>query len=592
MAILTILCMGSCEDWGQMDPPTGNQIYPKLEQVASLTFDEELDPTVIQPFAYSGGDTPVLWEDDDRGSVLYSNDGYARIANPLNSVKVQNAVSLTFWVKQAIRTDEETGEELNQDLEGALFSFQNGNGTQRMFFTANGWLSYEGIDGTFEDNNPASAKTGLMAAGEWHYVAIAVTNEGYFVYVDGLKKIERTITNFDCSKIVQFMASVSYLYIGYGSDSQTQNLWLDDLTIYRNTITSKEWSMKSSGGEDEEESKYIIVGNEDCTTGWWSAFSDLVKATGNQTIHFGFYNYTNGSANWNNWLLVLTNGKDRDETGYAEYCVLRSDAYGWGDASYTGDNISHNFNWDTFTTDMKGAYVDLTIKRTDSRVDVTAIVTTTTQIIYTYTFYHEGITTADIGAFLTCEGSYLEIDPEKVYVGQSYASGTYRVGPANCTAGWWSSFSDFFVISGNTAYPFVYTFYNYTNGAANWNNWLLVVTNGKDRDETGYAEYFVLRADAYGWGDAYNGDNMSHNFNWDTFIAQMDGAYCMIILTRNGNRLDMTARVTAANGTKLDDYTYYIENVTTTDVGLFLTVEGASLDMRTVAWYPYLNMTK
>ena len=77
------------------------------------------------------------------------------------------------------------------------------------------------------------------------------------MYVDGLKKIERTITNFDCSKIVQFMASVSYLYIGYGSDSHTQNLWLDDLTIYRNTITSKEWSMKSSGGEDEEASAPI-----------------------------------------------------------------------------------------------------------------------------------------------------------------------------------------------------------------------------------------------------------------------------------------------------------------------------------------------
>ncbi|MDR0745795.1 MAG: hypothetical protein LBF17_04785, partial [Mediterranea sp.] len=325
MAILTILCMGSCEDWGQMDPPAGNQIYPKLEQIASLTFDEELDPTVIQPFAYSGGDTPILWDDDDRGSVLYSNEGYARIANPLNSVKVQNGVSLTFWVKQAIQTDEDTSEELDQDLEGALFSFQNGNGTQRMFFTANGWLSYEGIDGTFEDNNPASAKTGLMTAGEWHYVAVAVTNDGYFVYVDGLKKIERTITNFDCSKIVQFMASVSYLYIGYGSDSQTQNLWLDDLTIYRNTITSKEWSLKSSGGE-EEESKYIIVGNEDLTTPWWSAFSELVKMTGNQTMHFGFYNHTNGSANWNNWVIVLTNGKAYGEAGYAEYFVLRADA--------------------------------------------------------------------------------------------------------------------------------------------------------------------------------------------------------------------------------------------------------------------------
>jgi hypothetical protein len=314
--------------------------------------------------------------------------------------------------------------------------------------------------------------------------------------------------------------------------------------------------------------------------------------TGNQTIHFGFYNHTNGSANWNNWLLVLTNGKAFGETGYAEYAVLRSDAYGWGDASYNGENISSNFNFDTFTTDMNGAYVDLTIKRADSRVDVTAIITTTGGTIYTYTFYHEGVTTADIGAFLTCEGSYLEIDPETVYVGEQYAPDTYRIGPTNCSAGWWSYFSNLSVISGNTASPFVHTFYNYNNSADNWNNWLIVVTNGKDRDEDGYAEYFVLRADAYGWGDAYVGDNLSYSFNWDTFITDMNGAYCMIILTRSGNRLDMTAKITTAKGVTLGDYTFYTEGITTSDVGIFFTVEGASLDMRTVGYYPFLNITK
>jgi hypothetical protein len=241
---------------------------------------------------------------------------------------------------------------------------------------------------------------------------------------------------------------------------------------------------------------------------------------------------------------------------------------------------------------MKDAYVDLTIKRADSRIDVKAIVTTTSGTIYTYTFYHEGITTPDVGAFLTCEGAYLEIDPETVYVGEQYAPETYRVGPANFSAGWWSYFSNLSVISGNTAYPFVYTFYNYTNGATNWNNWILVLTNGKAFGEEGYAEYFVLRADAYGWGDAYVGENISHNFNWDTFPADMRGAYCMIILTRNGNRLDMTVKTTTASGAKLGDYTFFTEGITTSDVGTFLTVEGASLDIRTVAYYPYLNKTE
>ena len=60
LAILT-LCMGSCQDWGQMDPIPGHQVLPKLELVANLTFDDEkLNPEEIQTFAYPDGDIPFL----------------------------------------------------------------------------------------------------------------------------------------------------------------------------------------------------------------------------------------------------------------------------------------------------------------------------------------------------------------------------------------------------------------------------------------------------------------------------------------------------------------------------------------------------
>lgn len=256
MAILT-LCVGSCQDWGQMDPPAGNQVHPKLEQVANLTFDEEtLNPQEIQTFAYSEGEIPSLVIDPEFKQVLHLSGGYARIFNPLNKVKVQNAVSLTFWMKQAGPEEEdEDGADYEQDLTGAIFSFENENATQRMFFTANGWLRYEGVDGTYEENNPEEVKTGIIDTDKWHYVAISIKNDGYFVYVDGLKKIEKPISNFDCSKIVQFMASVPYIYIGYGSNTQTGEIWIDDINIYRNTITGKEIAIpkKGTGGDTEEE---------------------------------------------------------------------------------------------------------------------------------------------------------------------------------------------------------------------------------------------------------------------------------------------------------------------------------------------------
>lgn len=580
-----MISLHSCQSWNQWDDPSGNQVYPTLQKLVTYSFSENIE-SVFQLAAYDGGSVPTVITDSDLGSnVLHLNGGYAWGSNVLNSVKVQNGVSLTFWMKQLVQPGGE------QDLRGALFSFQNEAGTQQVFFTANGWLSYEAAEGKYEDNNPAGNVTGIIGTGEWHYVAIKVRNDGYAVYVDGENKIDKTVTDFDFSEIVQFMASAPYLYIGYGSGTDTKEWMIDDLTIYRNQITANQIAVPNTSGSSGED--YIIVGNEDFSSGWWTAFSDLVPMSGNQTMHFGFYNYTNGEANWNNWDLVVTNGKNRDESGYAEYFVLRADAYGWGDVNYNGSNISSDYNWDTFTSDMNGAYVDLTIKRNGTRIDVAALVTTSSGTVYNCTFFYEGVSTTDIGAFLTCEGAYLAIDPETVYVGQSYAANQYRVGPEDLSAGWWSYFSDFTKISGNTSSPFVYTFYNYTNGTNNWNNWLLAVTNGKNRDESGYAEYFILRADAYGWGDAnYVGNNISASYDWDSFTTQMNGAYVKVILTRSGTRVDVTIKVTTADGEQLGGYTFYYDGVSTTDIGTFLTVERASLDIRTVGYYPFLDVTK
>lgn len=284
VAACMVLLLGACNDWGQMDAPAGNQVTPTLEQVSHLSFDEELTPEEFQKFAYPAGDTPAVVEEEVRGSVLHLENGYGRIANPLP--RVQNGVSLTMWVKQmpllTVGGDEENPTVTqSQDLTGALFSFQNENHANRIFFTANGWLSYEGADGSYEDNNPSTTKTGLLTLDQWHYVAISVHNEGYFVYVDGEKRIDKYEPTFDFSKIVQFMASVPHLYLGYGSGEQTGEWFIDDLKIYRNKITAKEWSVPGSGGsgggEDGDEGR---SGNE-------VYFNNFEKANDGTSIYGG-----------------------------------------------------------------------------------------------------------------------------------------------------------------------------------------------------------------------------------------------------------------------------------------------------------------
>ena len=97
---VAVVLFASCSDWGQMDPPAGNQVYPKLERISAFTFNEAND--AFQFFSYPGGNEPDLEIDEEHGSVLHLNGGYVEIDNPLNGVKVQNAVSLTFWIKQAV----------------------------------------------------------------------------------------------------------------------------------------------------------------------------------------------------------------------------------------------------------------------------------------------------------------------------------------------------------------------------------------------------------------------------------------------------------------------------------------------------------
>ncbi len=257
-ALSVMMASSSCHDWGQMDPPAADDVYPTLENVAAYTFDEEsLDPMVFKTGSYTGVDIPTLYADQEKGQVLYLNNGYITMNNPLTHVTAQNGVSLTFWMKQgkvvlpeATALADEGGEEVPepQDLTGALIGFTNENNSGRLFFTANGWISYSGIDGEWSENDPAQYETGYITPGEWHYVALIVRNNGYGIYVDGQRKVDKIVTDFDCSKLFKFMNNVSTLYIGKGSDTDTAPWSIDDLKIYRNQISEKEIARPNMGG--------------------------------------------------------------------------------------------------------------------------------------------------------------------------------------------------------------------------------------------------------------------------------------------------------------------------------------------------------
>ena len=283
------------------------------------------------------------------------------------------------------------------------------------------------MDGEYEVNNPETNKVSknplLLPAGEWHYMAITVRNDGYSIYVDGKHRIDKTVekSNFDFGKIVQFMTGTPYIYIGYGSDTPTQEMWIDDIAIYRNQITDSQCQMPNIG---EGAFEYLVgdpiitVGAEDNSAAWWTVFSNYFRMPADGNMKFKFTNYTSGAGNWNNWCFCLCTDAERNGNGYAEYFVIRSDLYGWGDSYASGTWTSEGYgDWDIFRADMEGATVVIDIQRNGATVSATAVATSKNGNVYKEAFVTDcGDGNQTVRAFLIVDGAHLKMDNSNCYL--------------------------------------------------------------------------------------------------------------------------------------------------------------------------------
>jgi len=190
-----------------------------------------------------------------------------------------------------------------------------------------------------------------------------------------------------------------------------------------------------------------IVGDEDYTSEFWTAFSDYFAVPTNKLLHMEFVNHSSGANNWNNWDLVVTNEiADRDADKYAEYFVLRSDDYGWAgdmaDEGYDYDDglLTNNYPdtdgdgdiWNDFLITMQGASVTIEVDHSATGnvfVTATAIGTNGTELILTY--QQPVSASANIVAFLTCDASYFEM--EKAYLIPSKVTLVEDVNPVSIT---------------------------------------------------------------------------------------------------------------------------------------------------------------
>ena len=161
------------------------------------------------------------------------------------------------------------------------------------------------------------------------------------------------------------------------------------------------------------------------------------------------------------------------------------------------------------------------------------------------------------------------------------------VGAEDNSSGWWTEFSQYFLIpSGKKLFI---EFENFGTGANNWNNWNVCVATPYERNADGYSEYFVLRSDWYGWGNAdYNSSVIEFDYgggevNWDEFREKMQGATVTMSLDHaRAGAVYVEVHNVATDGFEIVEK--YNQTVSATeDIEAFLIADGSHFNVKK-AW--------
>ena len=145
------------------------------------------------------------------------------------------------------------------------------------------------------------------------------------------------------------------------------------------------------------------------------------------------------------------------------------------------------------------------------------------------------------------------------------------LGAEDCSTAWWTEFTkDMKIPAGET---FEFNFTNYSSGAGNWNNYVLILRKAD------LAEYAVVRADNYGWGNGYAACTpIGTQGDWATWLATMNGAKVKLFVTNcNNGTADVQAIVTGNDGSVTTQSYLGINTINPSDLNVAFTVDSSHL---------------
>ena len=298
---------------------------------------------------------------------------------------------------------------------------------------------------------------------------------------------------------------------------------------------------------------YTCIGAADNSTPFWGAHSENIKVNPGEAFVSQFTNYTSGAANWNNFCVVLCSAD-----GTTEYAVVRADNYGWGSGYDACTHEGTQGDWATWLSAMDGAHVTLAVTNNgDGTADIQIVMVGNDGNVYTQMY--NGINTVDPDNCyfnLTVDNSHIEFD---TVIGEEDNSSPF----------WGAHSADTHVPVGKTV---TQRFRNYTNGAANWNNFCVVLTREDD------SEYAVVRADNYGWGDSYAACTPSGGqADWGAWLSAMDDAMVYVSVTNNGGSVDVRIIMVGNDGIIYKQDYLGISPTDGDNVDVHMTVDGCHL---------------
>ena len=297
------------------------------------------------------------------------------------------------------------------------------------------------------------------------------------------------------------------------------HLDIDDASV---TITDTEVPQPEPEG---------LVGKMDDTTPYLGAFSDVLTLSDGQMAKFEFTNYRSGANAWNNYV-VCVGGETFDAS--ALLIALRAD--NWENVQGSSEGVASNFNWDTFLSDMSVANVKTTVKYVNGKVTVHNDITTEGGTTYFEEFSKEGIT-GTVTTALSVDLSHLIVLKAEVTLAPVVEEG--HVGYSDNSSAYLEHISDVLTLTDGKMATF--EFVNYSSKANNYNNWVTCV-GGETFNLA--ALLIALRAD--NWENVQgSNEGVTSNFNWDTFLADMDGAQVKVTVTYKDGKVTIHADITA-----------------------------------------------